>query len=85
MCWHDRATLVGHGYILMAFNELQNPATDYRGDDFLAKFNKDIHAQPHIDKPVLYLIVSCPATDQQLLYLSLRLTDIIELKEELST
>ena len=34
---------------------------------------------------MLYLIARCPATDQQLLYSSLRLTDIIELKEELST
>ena len=69
----------------MTFSELYNPASHYRDDEFLAKFKKDIHAQTHIEKQVLYLIVYCPATDQQLLYLSLRLTDIIELKEELST
>ena len=85
MCWHDGATLAGRGYILMTFSELYNPASHYRDDEFLAKFKKDIHAQTHIEKQVLYLIAYCPATDQQLLYLSLRLTDIIELKEELST
>ena len=57
----------------------------YRDDEFLAKFQKDIQGQPHIEKPVLYLIARCPETDQQLLYSSLRLTDIFELKEDLST
>ena len=85
MCWHDGATLAGHGYILMTFSELYNPAIHYRDHEFLAKFKKDIHVQPHIEKPVLYLIARCPATDQQLLYSSLRRTDIFELKEELST
>ena len=85
MCWHNGATLAGHGYILITFSKLYNPATHYRDDEFLAKFKKDIHAQPHIEKPVLYLIARCPATDQQLLYSSLRLIEIIELKEELST
>ena len=85
MCWHDGATLAGHGYILMTFSELYNPAIHYRDHEFLAKFKKDIHVQPHIEKPVLYLIARCSATDQQLLYSSLRLTDIFELKEELST
>ena len=84
ICWHDGATLVGHGYILITFSELYNPAIHYSDNEFLAKFKKDIHVQPHIEKPV-YLIPRCPATDQQLLYSSLRLTDIIELKEELST
>ena len=69
----------------MTFSELYNPAIHYRDDEFLAKFKKDIHVQPHIEKPVLYLIARCPATDQQLLYSSLRRTDIFELKEELST
>ena len=72
MCWHNGATLAGHSYILMTFSELYNPATHERDD---------IYAQPHIQKPVLYLIARCLATDQRLLYLSLRLTDIIELKE----
>ena len=85
ICWHDGATLAGHGYILTTFSELYNPTTHYCDDEFLAKFKKDIHAQPHIEKAVLYLIARCPATDQQLLYSSLRLTDIIVLKEELST
>ena len=26
ICWHDDATLSGHGYILMTFSELYNPA-----------------------------------------------------------
>ena len=81
MCWRDGATLAGHGYILMTFCELYNPATHYRDNEFLANFKKDVHAQAHIEKPVLYLIARCPATDQQLLYLSLRLTDIIKLKK----
>ena len=85
MCWHDGATLTGHGYILITLCELYNPALHYRDDEFAAKFKKDIHVQPHIEKPVLYLIACCPATDQQLLYSSLRLTDIFQLREELST
>ena len=84
MCWYDGANFAGHGYILMTFSELYNSATHYRDDEFLAKFKKAIHAQPHIEKPV-HLIAHCPITDQQILYSSLRLTDIIELKEELST
>ena len=72
MCWHDGATLAGHDYILMTFSELYNPAVRYCDHEFLAEFKKDIHVQPHIQKPVLYLIARCPATDQQLLYSSLR-------------
>ena len=85
ICWHDGAILAFHGYILMTFSELYNPAIHYCDDEFVAKFKKDVHVQPHIEKPVLYVKVRCPATDQQLLYSSLRLTDIFELKEELST
>ena len=78
MYWHDGATLAEHGYILITFSELYNSATQYRD-------NKDIHSHPHFEKPVLYLIGRCPTTDQQLLYSSLKLTDVIELREELST
>ena len=85
MCWHDGAPLAGHSYILMTFSDLCNHATHYRDDEFLAKLKKDIYAQRLIQKPVLYLIARFPATDQQLLYSPLRLTDIIELKEELSS
>ena len=85
ICWHDHAPLACHGYILMTFSDLCNPATHYRDDEFLAKFKNDIYAQRLIQKPVLYLIARCPATDQQLLYSPLRLTDISELKEELSS
>ena len=70
MCWHDGVAFAGHDYILMTFSELYNPATHQ---------HDDIHVQPHIPKPALYLIARCPATDQQLLYSFLRLTDIIEL------
>ena len=84
MCWQDCAILAGHGYILMTFSQLYNPATLYRDDEFLEKFKKDIHIQFHIEKPLLYLIASCPATDQQFLYLSLPHTDINALKEGLS-
>ena len=69
----------------MTFSDLCNPATHYRDDEFLAKFKNDIYAQRLIQKPVLYLIARCPAADQQLLYSPLRLTDISELKEELSS
>ena len=85
MCWHDGAILADHGYILMTFSELYNSAIHYRDDESVAKFKKDVHVQPHIEKPVFYLIARCPATDQQLLYSSLRLPDIFELKEELPT
>ena len=71
--------------LLAIVNEFYNPAIHYRDDEFVAKLKKNIHVQPHIEKPVLCLIARCPATDQQLLYSSLRLTDIFELKEELST
>ena len=71
--------------LLVIVNEFDNPAIHYRDDEFVAKFKKNIHVQLHIAKPVLYLIARCPATDQQLPYLSLRFTDIFELKEELST
>ena len=67
MCWHDGVALAGHGYILITFSELYNPGLHYRDDEFAANFKKDIHVQPHIEKPVLYLIARCPATDQQLL------------------
>ena len=70
---------------MITFSELYNPAIHYRDDEFSAKFKKDINVQPHIEKPGLYLIARCPATDQQLLYSSLRLTNIFDLKEELST
>ena len=83
MCWHHDATLAGHGYILMTVSELYNPAIHWGDDKFLGKFKKDILVQPHTEKQ--YSIACCPTTDQQLLYSSLRLTDIFELKEELST
>ena len=67
MCWHGGATAAGHGYIAMTFNKLYNPTTHYGDDEFHAKFKKDTHAQPHIEKPVLYLKARCPATNQQLL------------------
>ena len=73
MCWHDGVTLADQSYILMNFSESYNPETHYRDD---------IHAKHHIEKLVLCLIAPCPATDPKLLHWSLRLTDIIELKEE---
>ena len=63
--------LAVHGYILITFSELYNPAMHYRHDEFVVKYKKDIHIQPHIERPVLYLIESCPAPDEQLPYLSL--------------
>ena len=85
MCWHDGVILVVHGYISLTFSELYNPAIHYHNDYFVVKFKKGIHFQSHIEKPVLYLIARCPATDQELPYSSLRLTDIFEMKEEHST
>ena len=67
VCWHVGATLASYGCILMTFRELYNPAFHYRDDEFVAKFKKYIHVQPHIKNPVLCLIARCPATDQQLL------------------
>ena len=34
MRWHGGATLAGHGYILITFSELYNPALHYRDDEF---------------------------------------------------
>ena len=57
----------------------------YRDDEFIAKLKKDVNVESHIEKPVLYFIARSPAADQQLLYSSLRVTDIFELNRELST
>lgn len=48
----------------------------YRDDEFIAKLKKDVNVESHIEKPVLYFIAHSPAADQQLLYSSLRVTDI---------
>ena len=84
MCWHDGATLASHGYILMTFSEVYNSAIHFLDHELPEKL-QHVNIQVCVEKPNLYLIARCPATDQQLLYSSLRLADIVEMKTPVKT
>ena len=83
--WHDASTLSSHGYILIMVARMHYDAVFMTNEEDFQLTGISTEIQPTIEKPYLNILTRYPSTEQQLTYSEERLTDIISLKESLTT
>ena len=81
MIWHDGATLVNHSHILFMVATIYDPILFLTDKEYYDKSGKIINVQAIVEKPELYILARCPATDQQLSYVDTRIQDLNDLTE----
>ena len=83
--WHDGSTLSSHRYILIMVATLYDDAVFMTNEEYFQLTGISTEIQPIIEKPYLYILTRCPSTEQQLIYSEKCLTDMISLKDSLTT
>ncbi|CAH1248619.1 Hypp8311 [Branchiostoma lanceolatum] len=84
--WEDGACLANHGYILYLVSALYDPAIYLTSAEYFDKHKVKLNVQNEVERPELYLIARCGASDEeQLMYAETRRDDLPSLSEPVQT
>ncbi|XP_019624951.1 PREDICTED: uncharacterized protein LOC109470439 [Branchiostoma belcheri] len=84
--WEDGACLANHGYILYLISTLYDPAIFLTNAEYFEKYKVKLNVQSEVERPELYLIARCGASDaEQLMYAETRRDDLPSLSGTVKT
>ena len=81
--WHDTSPICNHSHLLITINCCYDPAIFYTNQEYEEKYKKYVDVQACVEDPAWYILARCSPSENQIMYIQIRLEDINKLKSNI--